>query len=100
MNVITMKPVSLGEAKELAKSLDEKKPLHDYLNNFSKVSATKSVEFAEQLRDLKNVKLNEENIVKIVDFVPRTPEEVHKVCNNVSLEEKEVTEILDIARKY
>jgi DNA-directed RNA polymerase subunit F len=95
-----MKPITISEARSMIKSSENKKTLYEYLGNFSKIAIDEAEKFAKDLHALKNIKLNDENVVKIVDFKPTSAEEVHKICNNVSLEEKEVAEILDIARKY
>ena len=46
------------------------------------------------------MKLKEEHIVKIIDFLPETSEDLNKIFSDVSLDEKEINEILEIVRRY
>jgi DNA-directed RNA polymerase subunit F len=95
-----MKPLSLAEVKELVGEVDEKKDLKDYIKRFGNLSKEDSVKLGEEVRGLDNMKVKEEHIVKIVDFVPKTAEELNKIFTDVSLDEEECNKILEIVKGY
>ncbi len=95
-----MKPLYLSEVKELAGDLSEKPALHEYLKEFCKIDKKKSEELVSALEGLKNLKLKDEFVVKIVDLLPRDAESVNKIFNDVSLDEKEINDILAVVKEY
>ena len=98
--IIEMKPLNLSEVKELVKDLEEKKEIKDYLKKFGKLSKEKAAKLSKDLKSIDNIKINSGHISKIVDFLPRDSEDLSKIFNDVSLDEKEINEILDIVREY
>lgn len=95
-----MKPLSLAEVRARVEHAEEKQPIHEYLKQYCKISLEKAQALAEALAALKSIKIKEEHIVKVVDFLPRDAEEVHKIFNDVSLDESEVGAILDVVKQY
>ena len=98
--IIGMKPLNLAEVKNIAGNLEEKKDLRDYLKKFGKLSESDARKLSDELRKLGNMKLKEEDIVKIVDFLPRRPDDLNKIFSDVSLDEKEANDILEIVKNY
>lgn len=98
--ILNMKHLNLAEVKEIVKDIDEKKDVKDYLKKFGKLSKEKAEKLAEELRTLGNAKIKEEYLVKIVDFLPKDAEELNKIFHDISLDEKEINEILEIIKKY
>ncbi len=93
-------PVTLAEVKEIVKDMDEHKTLKDYLKKFTELSKDKAGKLKDELKKMNNLKMKEEHIVKLVDFLPREAEDVKKIFIDVSLSEEETNAILDIVRKY
>jgi len=100
MTVLSQKPLTLAEVKELATNLEEKKQLADYLKKFTKLSKEKSGKLAEEIRALDNPKIKEENIVKIIDFLPEDSEALNKIFTEVTLTEQEANAVLELVKKY
>jgi len=100
MKLLDLKPLSLTEVKSLAGDLEEKKNLKIYLKKFGKLNEEKSKMLSEEILKLDNMKIKEEDIVKIVDFLPKNNEELNKIFREVSLDEKEANDLLEIVRKY
>lgn len=100
MKIIQMTPVHLADVAELAGDVEEKKNLKDYLKKFGKLNKKKADELAEEIRNLKNVKIKEEDVVKIVDFLPKDSENLNKIFKEISLDEKEANDLLEIIRRY
>ena len=98
--ILEMTPLSLAEAKDLVVDLDEKKDLKDYFKKFGKLNNEKSENLSKEIENLGNLKIKKENIVKIIDFLPKDAEDLNKIFNEVTLDEKETKEILEIVGKY
>ena len=98
--IISMKPLPLAEVFSRIEKLEGKKPLQDYLKEYCKIPAEKANELVAEIQGLNNLKIKEEHAVKVADFLPRNSEEVHKVFNDVSLDESEVNAIIDVVKKY
>ena len=98
--IISMKPLCLAEVKELAGDLSGKPELYEYIKEFCKLDRKKSAAFADAIRGLNNPKIKEEFMVKLVDLLPRDSEGVNKIFNDISLDEKEVNDILAVVKEY
>ena len=95
-----MKPLSLAEVKDLIGNVEDRKELNNYIKKFGKLSKEDSLKLGEEIRGLDNMKVKEENIVKIIDFVPKTSEELNKIFTDVSLDKEECNKILEIVKGY
>ena len=98
--ILDQRPITMSEVKSLAKNLDEKTSLYEYLKKFVTLSAADSNKLLDELKALNSIKLREEHFVKIVDFLPRDNEELVKVVSETSLTEEEMQAILSIVKKY
>jgi len=98
--IIKSKPLSIAEVKEQIKGMDPQKPLVGYIKKFSKLDKKDAEKLSEEIRKLDNLKIKETHIVKIVDFIPKDPEDVNKIFTDVSLSEEEIKKILDITKDY
>ena len=98
--IINRTPLTLAEVKSYIKDLDEKKTLSDYLKKFSELDTKKALKLKEEIQALNNPKIREENIVKIIDFLPRDSEDLNKIFLEVSLTEEEINALLEIVKKY
>jgi DNA-directed RNA polymerase subunit F len=98
--ILGSKAQTFAEVKEIIKDLEEKKELKSYLKKFNKLTKEKSEKLKEEIRELKNLKIKEEDIVKVVDFLPKDKEELNKVFAEISLSEEETNAILEIIKKY
>ena len=98
--ILDLKPLNLAEVKELVKDLEDKGEILDYLKKFGKLSKDDSEKLSGELRALDNLKIKESHLVKVVDLLPTDNSSVNKIFNDVSLDEKEINEILEIVRRY
>ena len=96
--ILNSKPLSIVESAEYVKKGDER-PINEYFKNFAKVNITKANEIRDSLSALNNPKIKESHIVKVIDIVPQSIEEVHKIFIDVSLSEEEANTILNIVKK-
>jgi DNA-directed RNA polymerase subunit F len=98
--ILDKRAVTLAEVKEIVVNLDEKPVLNEYLKTFTKLTSDKAKKLFHELKELNNVKLNDEKIVKIVDILPKSKEELNKILIDTSLSEEESNAILGIVKKY
>lgn len=98
--ILKMTPVHLGDVKELAGDLESKPELRDYLKEFSKVDKKQADSILEALKGMNNPKIKEEYMIKIIDLLPKDSDALIKIFNDVSLEEKEINDILSVVKDY
>ena len=94
------RPVSMAEVVELAGDSDKAKEIKKFVKNFDVLSFKKADELAKEIKELDLIRLKDEHIVKIVDFVPTSAAELNKVIIDVSLDADEVNKILEITGKF
>ena len=94
------KPITMAEVAELAGDSEKGAAIKKFIKDFTKMTAEKAKEMKGTLRDLNILKLKEEHIVKIVDFIPKDLHELNKVLSEVSLDQEEINKILDVTAKY
>jgi DNA-directed RNA polymerase subunit F len=94
------RPVSMAEVMELVGSSDKAEEVKKFIKGFEILSFKKAGELMEEIRGLNLMKLKEDYIVKIADFVPTDAAELNKVIIEVSLDADEVNKILEITKKY
>lgn len=93
-------PITLVETKEIIDKLEEHDELKKYLKKFTKLKKAEADKLKSELNSLNNIKLKEEYVVKVVDFLPKTSEAVRKIFIDVSLTEEETNAIIDIVKEY
>lgn len=98
--ILSKKPLTLAEVDSLVPKSEEKKPIHDYLKKFVKLSKADAEKLLDELKALNNPKLKEENLIKLVDFLPKDIEDVNKILSEANLSEEEANAILEIVKKY
>ena len=98
--ILNKTPLSLAQVRGYVKDMDDQKPVAMYLKKFCKVSQEDAEKLAGELRALNNHKLREESIIKVIDFLPRDNEELHKIFSDVSLSEEEAGVILALVKNY
>ena len=91
--VISQEPVTMAEVKsELEKIKEKNKELNfratrteEYLNIFTKLSKTKAEELKKKLVGLNIPRLGTDHIVKVVDTMPKTADELKVVLQGYPL---------------
>ncbi|MBS3099100.1 hypothetical protein J4462_02720 [Candidatus Pacearchaeota archaeon] len=100
MTILSKTPVILAEVKDIVDKIENKQELQDYLKKFTVLKKDKALALKKEISELNNPKIKEENIVKIVDFLPKDSEDVNKIFTEISLNEEEINAIVEIVRKY
>lgn len=93
-------PLTLAEVTGLAGDSERAGQAKAFIKQFSKMKPEKAKEIRKDLVDLELLKLKEEHIVKIVDFMPEDAEDVIKILPEVSLNQDEINKILEAVKKH
>jgi len=100
MTVKEETPITMAEVASIAGEGEKADAIKKFISNFTEMTAEKAIEMKEELLALNLMKLKESHIVKIVDFKPIDASELNKVIIETSLDQDEVTKILDVTKKY
>ena len=94
------RPISMAEVMNLVGDSEKAEEVKKFMKNFDVLKFDKAKELENEIKELKLIKLKDEHIVKIVDFVPTDAAELNKVIIEVSLDADEVNKILEVTQKY
>lgn len=96
-------PIGLAEAKaelERIKARDgtlnfRAAKCEEYLNDFATISVEKAAQLKKKIQDLGITRLKEENVIKVIDMLPKTPEDVKVIFqgSTVSISRKDMEQI-------
>ena len=95
-----MKPLCLEEARAISKENGGKEELEEYFKEFSKLKAKDVAPFKKDLEALGNHKIKGEDLVKIMDLLPEDTSDVNKIFVDLTLDDNEIKQILEIVSKY
>jgi DNA-directed RNA polymerase subunit F len=95
-----MKPLTLSEVVNLAGDSETEKELKSFIKKYVKLDEKEAKKMREELQKLDLIKLKEENIIKIIDFMPKDASDLMKVLPEASLDQEEINKILEIVSKY
>jgi len=93
-------PITMAEVVALVGDSDKAKAIKIFIKDFNKMKIGKAKEMRSELEGLDLMKLKNEHIVKIVDFMPSDASELNKVLVEVSLDAEEVNKILEVVGRY
>jgi DNA-directed RNA polymerase subunit F len=99
--ILSKKPISMIEVSdEVKNSKSEDKELCDFIKKFTKLTVEKAKKIEADLTKLDLVKLNQENIVKIIDFMPENHTDLNKIFTSTTLDDAESKQVLDVIKQY
>ena len=101
-------PITLVEVKEALKKIEEKdnelnyrsNKTKEYLNHFVTLTQTQKNDLYKKLNELKLVRLKEAHLVKIIDFLPKTVDELKVILQAypVNMPKKDMESIVAIVK--
>lgn len=94
------KPLTYAEVLDLVGDGEKAKKVKDFIKSFYKIKSADAKKLAEELGELGLLKIREESIVNIVNFLPQDAADLIKILPDVSLDQEEITKILDVVKKY
>lgn len=98
--ILDKKPLTLAEVSNMIGDSEKAKEMKEFIKKFSKMKVADALKMREELVALDLIQLKEENIVSVVNFVPKDSIELNKVLANVSLNQEEVDKILNVTKNY
>ena len=107
MKIIESKPVSISEAKDIMIKREkggemnyEQKLALEHLKLFTKLKASEAKKIAEEITYI--IKMSPETLIQIINILPKNADELRMIfaSEKFSLQEDEVTKILDIVAKF
>jgi DNA-directed RNA polymerase subunit F len=93
-------PLTYGEVLELVGDGEKAKKISEFIKEFYRLKPAEAKKLKEELKSLDVIKLREEHIVNIVNFLPEDASDLIKVLSDLSLDQEEVTKILNVVKKY
>ena len=99
--ILDRTPLNLNEVEEILSELPEsekKQEMELFLKKFIKAKPAQAKKIKEELVKLDLMKLKSEHIIKIIDVFPETLSDLNKIFIDVSLNEDESKQILDIVK--
>jgi len=91
-------PLSMSESMEYIG--EEESDIKGFMKKFVLLSINDSKELRKKIEELDLLKIRESHISKIIDLLPNSKEELNKIFTDISLEEDEVTKILDTIKQF
>ncbi len=93
-------PLSMAEALEYMKKEENDTEIVSFIKKFNKLKAKEAKELKQGIESLGIMKMKPEYIVKIIDILPETAEELNKIFVDVGLDEDETKRILETTTKF
>lgn len=101
-------PVTLSEVKAVIKNVEERqeeldfrtKKTKEFVENFTILEMNKKEELQKKLEDLKILRLKEPQMVKIIDFLPETVDDLRILLQGypVSISKKDMERIVETVK--
>lgn len=89
----------MAESLKYLQDSDKEKELRSFIQKFTKRTPEDGEKLRNALDELDILILNSEDISKIIDISPKTPEDLIKTIPGKSLEEDETKKILETIKK-
>jgi DNA-directed RNA polymerase subunit F len=99
--IIDRTPQNMNEVEKILKGLPDsskKEEMELFLKKFLKTKSDQVKKIKENLEKLDLLKIKQEHIVKIIDFLPSDASDLNKIFFDVSLNEDETNKILEIVK--
>ena len=94
-------PLSMAESLEyLGSEKDSEKNAQEFIKKFVNIKVKEAKELRKRLEELKLLKMNDEKVCKLIDFLPEKVEEVNKIFIDTDLDENEAKKILDTIKEF
>ena len=92
--------LTFAEVMELVGDGERATKVKDFIKKFYKLKPTEAKELSEELRALDIMKLKDDYVVGITNFLPQDAADLMKILPDSSFDQEEVNKILDVVKKY
>ena len=99
--ILERTPLNMSEVEEMLKGIsdsDKKEEMRLFLKKFVKIKPERARKIKKELENLDSMKIKREHVVKVVDMLPADASDINKIFTDVSLNEDEISKILDIVK--
>jgi len=93
-------PLSMAEVIGYVKKDGSETDLVGFIKKFNELKVKEAKELKEEIEKLMEIKIKPEDITKLIDLLPETPEELNKIFVDVSLDDDETKKILETIKKF
>src|SRR3989344_1230060 len=94
-------PLSMPEIQEyLDKKQENEAQLLAFIKKFVKLTPKDAKKIREDIKKLSLIKMKNEYLVKIIDLMPETAEDLNKIFSGISLNEDETKKIIEIVKQF
>ena len=93
------KSISMAEAKKYIKK-ESGEEIVSFINTFTKISHKEAEKLREKLEKLEIVKINENHISTLIDFLPEDIHDLNKILTDTNLDENEAKKIIDTIKEF
>jgi len=90
----------MAEALEYIKKGEGETDVVGFIKKFNKLKLKEAKELKQEIEKLNILKINPEYLVKIIDILPETEEDLNKIFIDTSLDEDERQKILETIKKF
>ncbi len=101
--ILEKKPLTMAQTRELLANYDTEKSkmTSAFIKKFTKLSAKDAEDLFNDLKKLNLEKFKDEDLVKIIDFMPDDADSLRKIFTgaDINLDQDEITKILEITNK-
>jgi len=94
--IIKTIPLSMGESLPHIKDTETKA----FIKKFIELNEKKSRELRGKLVELNLIKLNEKQISKLIDLLPKEKDEISRILSDSNLDENETNAILSTIKEF
>ncbi len=98
--------IPISKVKEILEKIEEKgyeqKLAYEHAKKFSKLDAKKAEKLVKELSSLEMRKLKDDQIIKIVDILPKDIDDLKVILakSKMQFNEEEMQKIIEIVKKY
>lgn len=99
--ILDRSPLAMYEVEEILKDIpdsERKQETDIFLKKFIKLKPVQAKKIREELEKLDLLKMKRETLIKILDNAPEDMSDLNKIFIDVSLNEEEAKQILDIIK--
>ena len=94
-------PLSMVEVAEyVGKIEDSDAHIISFIKKFTKLAPKKAKELRGKIEELGLMKVRKEHVIKIIDLMPESQEDLNKIFSDVGLNEDEAKKILETIKEF
>jgi DNA-directed RNA polymerase subunit F len=97
--IIQKKPITIPEVLELVGDSEKANKIRKFAKEFTKMDSKKAKTLKINLEKLNIIKLDQEHIVSLINFLPRDAQDIMKVLEGISLDQEEINKILEVLKE-